>query len=592
MRQVISELERIRRRSRAMLLTQRGSVVVVWVVGLTLGLVAMDFVLRLPGTARLVLLSGGLAVLGYGLWMYLRPAVLFRPALTELALRAEETFPSVAGRLASSVEFAASGLDRTNPLAARSVTETEHRLAGETLSRVINSNRTWRATGAMVCVLALAIAGVVVDPAAAQTGLARLFAPFGSTEWPARTGVVSLMDEVVPGTRVHPRGQALPLRALVTKGEPDHVTARYRLRTDRRPGPWIRIVLTDQGGSVYERLVDTTADDIELYFETSDARTPRERITLAAPPAVHRATLIVTPPSYAAVWFSAQETELGPGLDERAITETPVLAGSEVTLELDLNKAIPLPSDDEALRRVLGWGSGDLPRCAVVPGQPDRWTLRWRLARTRRLNLHLVDEYGLGNTEQIAYRIDAVEDRLPGVTIMEPESDEPVLSTALVPLKAEARDDVAISVIGLEADVHRVAAETQRAGGPPQWQTSRSTDAPSGTLTAELDLEPLELVEGDMVLVRGTAEDVFDTIQRTWVRRCKLQWVRMQMRIGLSEVEQRSVALYYLHGLNYRQAAAIVGVQPSSVYRAVKRGIRKLRIAAAESEWAHEIPKK
>ncbi len=493
-----------------MLLTQRGSVIVAWIVGLTLGLIAMDFVLRLPGTARLVLLSGGLAVLGYGLWTYLRPAVLFRPALTELALRAEATFPSVAGRLASSVEFAASGLDKTNPLAARSVTETEHRLAGETLSRVIKSDRTVRAAGAMLGLLALAIASAVVDPASAQTGLARLFAPLGATEWPARTGVASLMDEVVPDTRVHPRGQALALRARVIKGEPDHVAARYRLRTDRRFGPWIRIVLTDQGGSVHERLVDTTADDIELYFETSDARTPRELIKLAAPPAVHRATLFVTPPSYAAAWFSAQETDLGPGLDERAMTETPVLAGSEVTFELELNKAIPSPTDDESLRRTLGWGVGDLPQCTIDPKQPTRWTLRWRLEQTRRLNLHLVDEYGLGNTEPIAYRIEAVEDRLPGVTIMEPESDEPVLATALVPLKAEARDDVAISVIGLEATVHSGAGETPRDDGAPQWSTSRSSHTPSGTLTAELDLAPLEVVEGDVVLVRGTAQDVFD----------------------------------------------------------------------------------
>ena len=83
-------------------------------------------------------------------------------------------------------------------------------------------------------------------------------------------------------------------------------------------------------------------------------------------------------------------------------------------------------------------GRDDLPRCDVDPRHPTRWTLRWRLEQTRRLNLHLVDEYGLGNTEQIAYRIEAVEDRLPGVTIMEPESDEPVL-----PPRAKAGDNSA-----------------------------------------------------------------------------------------------------------------------------------------------------
>ena len=509
MRQVISELEKIRRRSRTMLLTQRVSVIVAWVIGLTVCLVALDFLLRLPATPRLALLVGGLAMFGYALWTYLWPAVLFRPHLTELALRAERSFPAVAGRLASSVEFAVSGLDKVNPLAARSVTETERRLAGESLSRVIDGDRTWRASGAMLGVLAVATLLVVIDPAAAQTGLARLFAPFGSTQWPARTGVASLMNEVVPETNVHPRGQALPLRAQVTKGEPDHVAARYRLRIDGRFGPWTRIVLTHQGDGVHERLVDTTADEIELYFETSDASTRHERITLAAPPAVYRAALSITPPSYAAAWFSTLEADLGPGLDERAITETAALVGSDVTLELQFNKPLPFPAGDEALRRTLGWDEDVLPLC-IQNADRDRWTLRWRLGRTRRLNLHLVDEYGLGNTEPIVYRIDAVEDRLPTVTIMEPESDEPVLPTAVVPLKVEARDDVAVSVMGIEASVQRTEAEPPSLDETPEWSVTESVNGASGTLATELDLAPLEPVEGDVVLVRGSAADVYD----------------------------------------------------------------------------------
>ena len=117
MRQVIQELERIRQRSRALLLTQRGTVIVAWVMGIVLALIGVDFVLRLPGFARLILLAGGFGALAWAMWTYFRPAVRFRPGLTELALRAENTIPAVAGRLASSVEFASSGEDLTNPLA-------------------------------------------------------------------------------------------------------------------------------------------------------------------------------------------------------------------------------------------------------------------------------------------------------------------------------------------------------------------------------------------------------------------------------------------------------------------------------------------
>ncbi len=59
MRQVIQELERIRRRSRTMLVAQRVAVIVAWVFAVAPVLIGIDYLLRLPGIARLVLLLGG-----------------------------------------------------------------------------------------------------------------------------------------------------------------------------------------------------------------------------------------------------------------------------------------------------------------------------------------------------------------------------------------------------------------------------------------------------------------------------------------------------------------------------------------------------
>ena len=54
-----------------------------------------------------------------------------------------------------------------------------------------------------------------------------MFVPYGATTWPARTGVESLMDEVLGDTWVHPRGQSLLLKAQVdvnqVTGEADPV---------------------------------------------------------------------------------------------------------------------------------------------------------------------------------------------------------------------------------------------------------------------------------------------------------------------------------------------------------------------------------
>ncbi|MHC4416300.1 MAG: hypothetical protein ACYS0G_13550, partial [Planctomycetota bacterium] len=580
MRQVIVDLQRLRRRSRGLLLAQRLSVMMAWILGLALALVLLDFLLRLPGTVRLVLLLGAAGGLAYAIWSYLRPAVRFRPGLTELALRAERVFPAVSGRLASSVEFAVSGTDKTNALAARSVLDTERRLAGEKLARVISGERTWRYVSVLLAVGAVVTVAGSMSSAATQTGLARLLLPYGSAQWPARTGVESLMSEVVPETRVHPRGQALPLRARVTKGDPSHVDARYRLKVGDHFGPWQRIVLTHQGSAVHERLVDATAEAIELYFETEDARTQRERITLVSPPAVRRAALTINSPSYATAWYQTLDVDLGPGLDDRAVTDSPSLVGSDVTLVLHLNKAVPGPPQGEALATALGWGEGAWPTCTVDDVSPDRWTIRWRLARTRSLSLTLQDEYGLGNAEPIGYRIEAVEDRPPGVTILEPESDEPVLATAVVPLEAEARDDVAVSTMGIEAGLRR--HDLEPTAEEPLWGTFNAVEAPTGTVEAELALAAFELSEGDVVLVRGVAEDVFELdgerhpVVRSPARRLRiiseLDFAR-RLRRELGVVRQNAIRIEALQE-ELQDDVRADGVQPGVARAQAKIGER------------------
>lgn len=60
-----------------------------------------------------------------------------------------------------------------------------------------------------------------------------------------------------------------------------------------------------------------------------------------------------------------------------------------------------------------------------------------------------------------------------------------------------------------------------------------------------------------------------------------LRWVRKQMARKLTARERRCVELYYFEGLTYREAGQITQTNASSVYRAVKRGLRKLRTEAA-----------
>ncbi len=69
-------------------------------------------------------------------------------------------------------------------------------------------------------------------------------------------------------------------------------------------------------------------------------------------------------------------------------------------------------------------------------------------------------------------------------------------------------------------------------------------------------------------------------VARARERERLLNWVRSQMLLRLSLVERRCIELYFFEDLNYREAAERLGVNVTSVYRGVERGLRKLRRAA------------
>ncbi len=62
-----------------------------------------------------------------------------------------------------------------------------------------------------------------------------------------------------------------------------------------------------------------------------------------------------------------------------------------------------------------------------------------------------------------------------------------------------------------------------------------------------------------------------------------LKWIRGTMQRKLSARERRCIELYYLQGLSYAEAACVTGTNVTSVLRAVRRSVNKLR-AIAELE--------
>jgi len=527
MREILQQLQRVQRTSRWLLILQRIALVAAMAIGIVVVVALADFALRLPQGLRVALWVAGLGVLGWIGATYIRRAITFQPDLTVLALRAEKLMPRVAGRLASSIEFTMAHVDESNPLASRSVRDTETRLSGESMNALLQTSRTFTCAAMMLAGLALCAAITVAAPDSASTAAQRVLTPWASITWPARTGVRSLMHEIVAPTGVYERGQALLLRAEVTRGESDQrVDAMVRYQRAGQYDRWQRLVLTHQGDGVHERLIETDATAVELVFETTDAQTQPQRYELVPAPAVQRATLDVAPPQYARTVLPALTEELGPGVDDRSITSFASFIGSRIDLALHLNKPLPVPDDGPApqwFKTTFGWDADTPPEFTVDPQDRMRWRLSWTLHETTNLNLELEDQYGLTNSETISYRINARADQPPAVTMTEPPSDQVVLPNAIVPLEAEAEDDVALTEIALEARVRKAIsdqsaqqAQTDRAGATEvAWRRAETVSSSAASMERTLDLSALGLTEGDVVLVSALAVDAFELDGRT-----------------------------------------------------------------------------
>jgi hypothetical protein len=561
---LVAVLAELRRRARLLLLAAAMGLLLsaALAAGLLLGI--LDFFLRTPAWMRLAVLVGGLAALAWGVRQLLLPAWRFRPALTEVALRLER---SGAGRAAGLPGVLASGLElaldppqsATSRGMAQQVIERARRAAaGVRTSAILDPTRARHGLLALsVCLVGLVATSIMVGPALMTTGAVRLLAPWAGAEWPKRTGVVDATT-----LAVHPLGTALPLRAAVVRADRAadqmRVAARYRLVTSEAGANWRRVMLASQAqviavetpgqpdaikGHLFERLIEPSAlaaaagvdpalvTELEYWFETDDDRTRPRRIKLVQPPSVVSARVAVMPPEYARAMaassgrsgFFAGQRELGPGNDQRAVVG-PVLAGSRIEVQIELNKPVPPPPEGDgenaaAARQewIAGMLGGIEERDEVSASfNGKHWSLGWVARRSMRIAIDPADEYGIRKLEEAAYSFDVIEDRPPSATIVEPREDESVLPTALVELAGEGRDDVGIDSIAMERQLARPPAGSAGAGAEPsgdphplatrQWSGEEASPA-QVTLKSSLDLSTLDLRPRDELWITALVQD-------------------------------------------------------------------------------------
>ncbi|QQS08581.1 MAG: hypothetical protein IPK69_11400 [Phycisphaerales bacterium] len=547
-----SRLARVRRLAWLRLVFSAFALVVALAILGIFAFAGLDFLLRLPKAARFVVWVAGLAGISVALWRFVRPAWGFHPRLSDVALRLEELpeaqAAGIRGVLTSGLELGRIAPEQADSL-AKSALERLDRGGVKRLYRAEHLRRAlvWGGVAAIVVVTLGAW-----TPTLMGIGTRRVLTPWANVSWPKRTGVENATE-----IRAFALGSAVPLRAVLTKSttsaDQAEVSVFYRARINGIASEARRALMTFQPRAegdtarsltlpLFERLVETTPIlasagsvgkevpenekiELEYWFESSDDATDVERLRLVRAPRILSASVRVDPPEYADADVSSAGVFVhgSRGLPIETtdrVTIAPILARSMVTLELLLNKPIPVVDPAQPDGGVGAMFSGFAENAApLLTRDATRWTLTLHATSAMTLLPRLVDSFGIESEQDTAFAFDVLEDTPPTSAILSPASDESVLASAVVEIVGEARDDVGVRSLIVQRQTARppgnsAGAPAEAIEEPVEFITAGTTETSGSRVRVRaestLDLAPLGVTPGDEIWLTAIATDGFD----------------------------------------------------------------------------------
>lgn len=537
-------LASLRWRIRLWLIADRAAAILGIAVATCIATGLLDYLIRMPRPMRITLWVVGVLFAIGAVRRYFLPAARFRPSLTDLALRVEQT---PAGREAGLRDLLATGLefqDATSGEPAYLRSQITASAAG--LLKQLSPGAVLRPVGgakrglSVLLFAVVALAAIVsIAPVMTLLGAKRTLLPWTDAQWPSRTALLDATEE-----NAHAINAALPMRVILTRTNKapgqTRITLKYRTIEGETSSQTQTAVMTPQGakheqefhGEVYERLIDprslasgsdATDRKLEYWFETTDSRTEPAVIRLVEPPAIVRARATVTPPAYAKAGaalekgFVAGAVDLSPTkLETQSIA--PVLQGSAVELDVRLNKAIPLPgspSEMKAFAEKLLPGA-PIPADLMIVRQEGGVRLAWTAQEAMRFGLVLEDEFGIKSADPLSLALIVAPDKAPSVAVLEPAQDETVLPSAVIDAVGEARDDVELALLTLEARTLSPRADSPGAAPEPRGQPLQiaawkpeGDDRRTARAGATLELQSLDVKPGDEVHLYAVGQDTY-----------------------------------------------------------------------------------
>jgi hypothetical protein len=465
-------------------------------------IVLVDWGLWLPAPIRLVVAAvfvvGGTAAAAH--WL-VRP---WRARITasQLAGQFERRFPKLGDRLTSTVGFVEACSDGGAPrahlgsesLVRRVIEETDRTVRRVPLEDALTLRPLARSVAFGLTTLVLVGLIVRVSPDWYATGLLRYALPLRATEWPHRVEIEPLQSDSKVAL-----GGSLLVRMRVTRGADDGLRGIVRVREAN--GRLSTFAMQREGAADFYATIDAVHADLTYWFEAGDASTAAApaRVTVVTPPDVAEATVRIVAPDYAQP-RPAEELALTGG-------EIRAVVGSVLTVTVRTGRPVGVDEQGGPTARLEFDGAEPVP-LEFVAEDAARLTGRFELRQNDTLRIVLRDADGFENTARRDYRLVALPDEPPVVTVTEPSAITEVSPGGSVTLVAHAEDDLGIRDVRLTAEV------VKRAEPFTQVLVEHPAAVAAGArLAADIRyawaLTPLKLQIGDVVDYRVVVTDNF-----------------------------------------------------------------------------------
>jgi hypothetical protein len=495
-----SRLDELRRKRLGLRLTEGAWRFVAGLALLALAAALLEFAFHFPPVVRLPLFAGMLAASAAALMAWnglplIRHA--FRPTpLHELALLWGRSLQQVNDRLLNALQVweKRSEAGASPELADLALTSIAKELQGASYQGILQTGKRRQLRQWALAAVSLWVVAGVFTGGSVVGALGRILQPsrdFG----PPQPFALIISD--APNLAI--RGEPLPISVLREARDeigiaPLPERAALFFREDNSPPGKLTAPFDAQGRAGFS--IENPQRDLAIWAAAQGISSDTARVEIKSRPFIKDLQVRWFPPAYSKLPAASAMEKRG---------DVSALKGSRVRISLEADREL---TSSQFL--LFSDASPDSPRTESMDLQGKQANHEFDLTDNGHYNLVLTDRDDIRSAAPVDYNLWVIPDERPTIQIIYPPEDAELNESLIIPLKAQARDDFAISRIRLGYQLKKGSLPDSVAAEPEfQWQSVSFDALGEGNYIVDhlWDLNSLNLLPGDEIRYRLEALD-------------------------------------------------------------------------------------